>query len=221
MFLKFLSKSLMFDAGDSGGGASDKNANGGGAGGDNNSQKASDDEKRTFTQKELDTLFAERAKHAASKATADLLATLGAKDAEELKVKFEAAKKLEESRLSELEKATKRADELQAQLANEAKARADAVATANQKLMRAAVMAQAAELGFNDANDAWLYVDQASIKLDGENFTGVKEAVEAVAKAKAYLLKPTTTPKPTGTPQSGGTKRAAGEKKIEPIRVQF
>jgi hypothetical protein len=215
--MQFFTNPVILMNADSGGGGGAPSDDKGKA---DDKDKGKADEKRSFTQAELDALFAERAKHAASKATADLLTALGAKDAEELKAKIEAAKKLEEAQLSELDKAKKRADELQAQLDAEAKARAEAVATANQKLLRAAVLAQAAELGFNDANDAWMYVDRASIKLDGENFTGVKEAVEAVAKAKAYLLKPTTTTRATGTPPPNG-RRVAGEKKVEPVRIQF
>ena len=90
-FDKFLRRPVfLFDA--DGGGA------GGGAGGDK-------PETKSYTQAELDAMFADRANRASSSAVADLLKKAGIDTVENLVATVTKAKEAETAQLSELEKA--------------------------------------------------------------------------------------------------------------------
>lgn len=96
---------------------------------------------------------------------------------------FEAAEKARnEAAMSEAEKTAKRASELEAKL-NEA------AAELNETKILAAIEREATRLGFADTSDAAVMIDRKAIAIDGKNVTGVKEALEALAKTKPYLLK--------------------------------
>jgi hypothetical protein len=181
---------------------------------------AGDGDKKSFTQAELDALFGARAKQAADKATADLLAALGVKSADEIKAALAKAKELEDAQLGELEKAKKLAASEKERADAAETAKTEALAQAGEKLLKAAVIAEAATAGFNDPNDAWLYVDRSTIvEKDGSNYTGVKEAVGAVAKSKAYLLK---TLRPSiGTPLRDAKRGAGGDQAPQPAKVRL
>jgi hypothetical protein len=190
---------LLFAADD---GGSSGSGNGDGSGQNAGKNQNQDDGKRSFTQAELDALFAERAKYAANKAVTDLLAEFNVKDADELKTRLTKASELEQAQMTELQKAQKEAADAKAAQVQADKAKFDALALANERLMRGAVLALAAN--FNDPADAWAHVDRAKVTVDdtGE-VKGAKEAVEALAKAKPYLLKGAQT-SPRGTPRPGG-----------------
>lgn len=161
--------------------------------------------KRTFTQAELDALFAQRAEQAKRSAVSDLLKELGVEDSEKAKSLLKAAQDAEDAKKSEAEKAAARIADLEKRAQDEKTAREAAEAKARETLLRSAVLIAAA--AFNDPADAWVYVDRSKISIDdaGE-VKGVKEAIEAVAKAKPYLLKgengrpPGTPPKPPRQP---------------------
>lgn len=109
---------------------------------------------------------------------------------------FEAEKaKREETELSELDKAKQRAADLEAQ----SKAQAEQV---NAKLIKAEVRAVAGQMGFRDLSDAQL-ADLSEVEItDDGDVKGVKEALEALAKAKPYLL--SGEPQKPAAPQTGG-----------------
>lgn len=66
----------------------------------------------------------------------------------------------------------------------------DAFTAANDRLIGAEIRTQAAVLGFVDADDALKLIDRSELKVDDKgNVTGVKEALEALAKAKPHLVK--------------------------------
>ena len=70
----------------------------------------------------------------------------------------------------------------------EAEARAaKALAEANEILVRAEVKATAAEMGLVDGDAAYALVDRDSIELKDGKVKGVKEALEALVKAKPWL----------------------------------
>ena len=73
----------------------------------------------------------------------------------------------------------------------EAKKRIDEITkAANDKLIAADITAQALSMGFLDASDAVALIDRANIKVDEKNgVQGVKEALDALAKAKPHLVK--------------------------------
>ena len=184
----FLIPTLALWAGEDSGASSDpdntnpeKDKGGDGAGGE---------EKRTFTQSELNALFAERAKQAKQSGIAELLKELGAENAEAAKTALAEAEKARKAQMSELEKAQAEVADYKAKHEAAEKEKADITARAAEKLLRAAVLAEATRQGFNDPNDAWLYVDRTAIKAkDDDIFEGIDKAIEAVVKAKPYLAK--------------------------------
>jgi hypothetical protein len=76
-----------------------------------------------------------------------------------------------------------------------AKAKADeAQRTAQERLLRAAVTTAAAKANFADPDDAWRFIDATTLEVgDGGAVNGLDEAIQAIAKAKPYLLRPTGT----------------------------
>lgn len=152
--------------------------------------KGNEEQSRTFKQSELDALFAARAKQARESALTEMLKDLGAENLDGLKATLKAADEARKAQMSDLEKAQQATAELKAKLEAEQKARESALAQAQEKLLRAAVLAEAGKQGFNDPNDAWLYIERASIKAkEDDSFEGIDKVVEAVAKAKPYLVK--------------------------------
>ena len=172
-------------------------------GGEGNNQP----EKRSFTQAELDALFAVRTKSAKQTAVKDLLAELGVESPDAIKTALAEAEQARKAQMTELEQA-----QAEAQAAKEAEVKAkaerdEAIAQANETLMKAAVMAAARD--FNDPADAWLYIDRSKIEMadDGE-IKGVEEALKIVVEAKPYLVKAGEQAPPLGTPK---IKRSVGQ----------
>lgn len=171
------------------------------------------EEKRTFTQAELNALFGERGRQAKQAAISELLKELGVEKPEDIKAALKKAKDAEAAQMTELEKAqAEKADALKK--AEEAEqARTTTEAKALERLMKAEVKIAAAQMGFNDPADAWLYIDRTAIKVtDDDTFEGIDKALEAVVKSKPYLVKadnkgsnggtPTRKPRPNAQPES-------------------
>lgn len=177
-------------------------ADGGGATGDDPGKKVEGANTKTFTQEQLDAAFGERAKQAASKATTDLLATLGVKSADEIKAALEELAKVKQAQLSDREKMELSLKELTEKYEAEVKARAEAALKAEETEKRAAVLLLAQH--FNDPEDAWVFVDKASITLEGGKVKGAKEAIDKIAKEKPHLLKAAA--KLGGTPSPANRK---------------
>jgi hypothetical protein len=158
---------------------------------------------KTFTQDEVNTIVGERAARAGESAVNKLLEKLGVKTADELTTVVTEAKKAKDAQLSELEKAQaaqKDAEEKAAKAAQDAQV---ALATANERLMRAAVIAESTAHSFRpeSVEDVWLVVDRSKITEKDGSFTGVKEAVDAVAKARPFWLLDSKNTPPNGTPK--------------------
>jgi len=100
-----------------------------------------------------------------------------------------------EAELSEMEKLQRQIQQLNAEKELTQK-------QANEILVKSAVIAQAAALNFNDPEDAFALVDKSQFELDGGKVSGVKEALEELAKSKPYMLQ--TTRKPVGTVTNPG-----------------
>jgi hypothetical protein len=174
------------DAGEAGQTGNNDGNQAGGAGGDASGDAG--DDKRTFTQRELDALFAARAKQAEKAAVEILLKDLEVEDQNALKNALRAAREAEEANLSELEKAQKAVEKATSER-DAAKAEAEKIqAAAAEALLKAAVIAAGGE--FNDPNDLWLQIDHDKIKPkeDGQGYDGLKEEIERVKKEKPYLL---------------------------------
>lgn len=167
---------------------------------------------KQFTQDELNAIVGDRAKRAEEKARKELAEKLGFKSIKELEDSIAAQRKAQENELSELDKAKARVTELEQTDAQRAQ-------QVNAKLIKAEVRAVAGQMGFRDLGDAQL-ADLSEVEIaDDGDVKGVKEALEALAKAKPYLLggEPSKPPAPnTGggqgnNPASGGAVLTAGE----------
>ncbi len=205
---------FLFDADTSGvsGGTGEPTPNPAATNGD-----GSDKGKRSFTQDELDTLFAKRADQASQSAVANLLKELGVEKADDIKAALKKAKDLELSQLSDLEKAQKEAADSKAKLEVAEREKAEITAAAAEKLLRAAVLAEAQKQHFYKPDDAWLYIDRAAIKVkEDDTYEGLYKAVAAVLKDREYLADKTPTSPRLGTPRAG--ERVPGKQPDAPQR---
>ncbi len=191
-------------------------------------QEHSDDKK--FSQADVDRIVGERAQRAAEAATSKLLETLGVKDADELKTKLGKFAELEKNQLSEKERLEKELQEQKGKAEKAEQDRKDANARANEKLIRAAFIAEAgkADYNFQEAAipDLWALLtkeQRESLKLKDDDSTGNTVAVENLdkvlkdlAEAKKHLLKPKpTTP---GTPRPAGSNQKPSQPTPQPAR---
>lgn len=194
---------------------------GGGAGGtdgkpdDKKPEKKNGDgagEKKEYTQAELDTMFAERARSASSAATKALLDKFNVKTVEELDGTLKKAKELEDAQLSEADKSKKEAESAR-KLADEAKTAGEAaIARANDRLMQAEIKAQAGANKFRKEalDDVWLLVKSDpklldKLKVDDNGtVTGGEAVVKEIAKSRAHWLDTGNGSK--GTPRTGEKK---------------
>lgn len=129
---------------------------------------------RVFTQDQVDRIVQERlARQKAQFAGFD-----------ELKQKAEQFDKLEADRMSELEKATRRAADLERELAATSQARQESV-------LRAAVVSEAAKRNVIDPDAALALIDRASLEFDTEgNPTNVAQAMDSLLEQRTYLVAP-------------------------------
>lgn len=99
----------------------------------------------------------------------------------------EAAIKAEEDRKAAEMSET---DKLKADLDKAKQAQADVLAKANERILRAEVIAKAAALNFADPADALALLDKSKVKVNDEGeVEGADEALKELAKAKPYMLK--------------------------------
>lgn len=177
--------------------------------GENDDNKG--EEKKSFTQKELDFLFADRSNRAKSEVTSEILKLLGVENIDMAKTLVKKQMEADEATKTELQKAQEEAAQSK-QLAEQVKAEAEAIkAAAREQVVRAEVIRQV--IGYNVNNmtfrpeaidDVWMLIDKANIKDDDKDgFTGIKDAVEKVAKDRPHwLFNPRTSTVSHGTPNS-------------------
>ena len=101
----------------------------------------------------------------------------------------------EEAELSEMERLQKQIDLLNTE-------KEQAQKSAQEILLKSTVISQAAALNFNDPEDAFALVDKSQFEIENGKISGVKEALEELAKSKPYMLQ--TTRKPVGTVTNPG-----------------
>jgi hypothetical protein len=99
----------------------------------------------------------------------------------------EAERKRQEASLSETERLTQALAAKDAEIAEAKAASEKATEAARQALIKAE--ARALATNFIDFDDVWKLADLSGAAVDGDKVTGVKEALEALAKAKPHLLK--------------------------------
>lgn len=172
-------------------------------------QHQQDDKK--FSQADVDRIVGERAQRAADAATSKLLETLGVKDADELKSRLTKFAELEKNQLSEKERLEKELADEKAKREDAEKKRDEMKTRANEKLIRAAFVTEAAkpDYGFQEAAipDLWALLtkeQRESLKLkDDDSVENLDKVLKDLAEAKKHLLKPKpTTP---GTPRPAGS----------------
>ncbi len=208
-----------------------------GAGGGGGDPAPTDDKKaaeKKTEQETLDNQFAERAERAAKAEREKILKELGVTDQEEAKRLLETARKVDEEKKTALEKeqAAREKAENDAKAAKEA---ADKVlAEATTKLMNAEIKMAAntavvdkdgkvirAAFRADAMDDVLLLLNREGIQEKDGTFTGVSEALAALAKTKPYLLAEEKPTKPTHGNESGpkGKKKESvnGEKRTRII----
>jgi hypothetical protein len=122
-------------------------------------------------------------------------------DLQEKAAKFDEAQK---AQMTELEQAQAKAQAAEAE-------RDAALQRANDRLIMAALTAEAAKQGFADPADAFTLADLAEVSItDDGAVTGVPEAVKALVQAKPYLIGRRTAPALDAGAGSGG--RTTGDK---------
>lgn len=175
------------DGGDAGDAGSDAGGDGKGdkgddpdTGGDKGKNKdggdTGDKGGRTFTQDELDAIVRDRVRRE--------------RKGWEQKIKEEK----EKAAMSEAER-------LKAEKEEAEKNATAAIERANQRLIRSEVIAQAAKLNIVDPDAAYALMNKEDVKVeDDDTVTGVKKSLEALIKAKPYLVGSTDTKK-TGDDQ--------------------
>jgi len=154
-------------------------------------------EKKTFTQKELDALFAQRGKQGASQREKELLEALGVTTLDEAKSRLAAAKTLEDNQKSELQKAQ---DLAAAEKARADKAEADrqaAEARALETALRSALSAEALKQGIDEGEltsvwrefrDSEALRGKVEANEAGDEFAGLEAVVKEVVKAHPRWL---------------------------------
>jgi hypothetical protein len=176
---------------------------------------------KTFTQAEFDALAEKERKRGIDKGAADLITGLGLESADELKAKLAELAKLEESKLTEAEKQQATIDAMTKQIEEEKAAGLKAIDEANARLMRAAVMTEAAKTDLNVHEEAradvWAFVDRAELTVtDAGEVEGVEAAVKVVIEARPYLVSNQTSAAPGGTPRRESKKNLSDPKPKEP-----
>jgi hypothetical protein len=177
-------KYLRLDADDPPGGGGDPpqtdTDSGGDGGEDGDGQEAP--ATVTMTQEELDALMGERAKRARKATSSALLDKLGVKDEKELAALVKAQRDAAEAQKSDLDKAKEQIEALEAQN----KALAEQL---ERQTKEAAVRDTARSMQFRDPEDALAHVSLDELEVgEDRKVTGVKEALEALSKAKPYLI---------------------------------
>ena len=190
-----------------------QDADGGGGAGDEDKDKDKDKDNKpkliSHTQEQLDAMFADRAKQGSRTALEELFKMLGVKDTTELTTLFTEGKKLKDSQLSELDKATKDKTTAEGALDTEKTAHGETVKKYTERLLKAEIMAEAKKAGFRDESlgDVWMLVNaehRTKITEKDDAFVGVDKVVEEIKKAKPFWLAgdDPKKPKTPGTPRS-------------------
>ena len=175
--------------------ASNASGNGSGTGDGNTTSQAGgtgappEDATVSLKQSELNKSYADRAKRAAEKATADLLTAVGVKSADELKALAKKAKDAEAAQLTETKRAAQALTAAQARITELETLNAQTIKATQTLRIRSAVELAAATLKFHQPEDAYLLADTTAITVSDEGkVTGVDSALKALAKARPYLI---------------------------------
>lgn len=161
-------------------------------GGDPNGGKG-DPEPKTYTEDELKARIKDERKTAAEAAIKKRFGDLADMDIEEIKAAVELKRKQDEEKSKGKGKNGKEDEPVDVEKLLEEKLKEkqkEQDERTFKRLLAADVKVLANELGFADWEDALTLADFSEVKEDDKgNLTGVKEAMEALAKKKPHLLK--------------------------------
>jgi hypothetical protein len=140
---------------------------------------------KTFTEDELNEIIKKRLERERKKY----------EGFDEIKAEYERLKKAEEERkqaeMTELERLQEKLAELEKQAQEAEQAKTQTLEAANKRLIKSEFKVLAKELGVRSEalEDAFVLADLSAVEIDDDgNVKGVKEAVEALKKAKPYLF---------------------------------
>lgn len=135
---------------------------------------------RTYSADEMERIIAQRVNRTKQQFA----------DYDDLKAKAARAEELEQAQQTDFDKLRSKAErEAEKRAAAEDKA-AKATERANTALMRAAVVASAAQLNAADPHDVFTLLDKSSLVVgDDGSVEGASSAVEALLRAKPHLVK--------------------------------
>lgn len=181
--LKDLSRLIMLAPEDDKGGNADKDANPSGQQGDGQQNQQA----QPFAIFPDEKSFMSRVSREAKKLFGDKLKELGFDDETSLKGIVDAAKAAEDAKKTELEKAMEAVKKAQQERDAIAGERDKALTEAQEILLHAEIIRQAATLGVVDPDAAAALMSREKVKVEGRKVEGVKEALEDLVKAKPYL----------------------------------
>lgn len=154
----------------------------------------------TFTQADIDRIVKDRLERERAKAKEQY------GDYDQLKQAAAKLREIEDANRSEIDKAAERTKTLEAQLAQ---AEADKARLAQERqdaLVRSAIVAKATAARFLDPDDAARFIDMAAIQIkENGAIEGIEPQLEALGKAKPYLLQQTPRLSPTNPGAGSGT----------------
>ncbi|MBI5954367.1 MAG: hypothetical protein HY865_22145 [Chloroflexi bacterium] len=190
----------------------DANSSGGG-GGTETPPEGDKPKGKTFTQEELDALFAQRATQARNSALADLFKELGVESADALKAVIKSAKDADDAQKSELQKAQDKATAADKALADQKPAHDAAIAELEKRIQDSEIKILAGRevkdkdgkvtrsKFRDDALDVVLAtLDRKAIVLKDGEYTGIEEALTELATAKTFLLEAESATTTKGSP---------------------
>ncbi|MBK8467737.1 MAG: hypothetical protein IPL32_18135 [Chloracidobacterium sp.] len=194
----------------------DANSGGGGGGKDGNADGDGDANKpkgKTFTQEELDALFAQRAKQAGNSALTDLFKELGVENADSLKAVITKAKEADDANKTELQKALDKVTATEKAFADQKIAHDTAIAELSKRILDSEIkIAAGNEVKDKDGNvlrpralpDALdvvlLGISRSEIVQKENAYSGIEEALAVLFKSKPFLFEAETEPPTKGTP---------------------
>lgn len=156
-------------------------------------------DKPTLTQADVDKVIASAKRGAKQQGIKEVLAELGVENLDALKQSLTDAQAAKEAQMSDLEKAQAQAEALKTERDQALEQAKTMQAEAIQTLLNSAIIT--ASQSFNDPNDALQFINRSGIERNEDgSFSGVDEAIKALAESKPYLLKAAEPDKPKGTP---------------------
>ncbi len=173
---------------------------------------------KTFTQEQLDSIIAGRLTEKERTTQEKVLKDLGIDSVENGKKALEAWKKAEEEKKTAEERTQTQIKTLTDEKTKFQQERDEALVKLKERELKSAIKDAAAAAGFRPEaqDDVFLVIDRSKIVEKDGTYTGIKEAVEAVSKAKPHWMAEGDKTKPKGTPPGAPPKPKDPAKPTDP-----